>query len=197
MELKKYSKTLFFGATLAVLAGCGGNAATQDQSNASASATGSDVKPVITSDGSAGSGASGSSASGDSAVNGEQMTAQERAEQAARDAAVMPEVNTIYFDFDKSDIRADSREILDLHAAYLLANPSVSVVLSGHADERGTREYNQALGERRGNSVKSYFQLKGVSASQMEVMSYGEERPAVMGHNRSAWAKNRRVEVKY
>jgi peptidoglycan-associated lipoprotein len=188
MELKKYSKTLFFGATLAVLAGCGGNAATQDQADVSANATGSDIQPVVTSDG----------AGGDSAVSGQQMTDEERAAQAAREAAeAMPEVNTIYFDFDKSDIRADSRAVLDQHAAYLLAHPSVSVVLSGHADERGTREYNQALGERRGNSVKSYFQLKGVSASQMEVMSYGEERPAVMGHDRAAWAKNRRVEVKY
>ncbi len=187
MEFKKYSKTLFFGATLAVLAGCGGNAATMDQDS-----SGGDVKPVLTNDG-----ASSSGAAGDSAVSSEQLAA-ERAAQEARDAAAaMPEVNTIYFDFDKSDIRSDSREILDMHAEYLMANPSVSIVLEGHADERGTREYNQALGERRGNSVKSYFQLKGISASRMEVISYGEERPAVMGHNKAAWAKNRRVEVKY
>lgn len=188
MEFKKYSKTLFFGATLAVLAGCGGNAATQDQNGSSSG----DVNPVLTSDG-----ANSAGASSDGSVSAQQL-ADERAAQEAREAAAaMPEVNTVYFDFDKSDIRSDSRDILDQHAAYLTANPSVNIVLEGHADERGTREYNQALGERRGNSVKSYFQLKGISASRMEVISYGEERPAVMGHNRSVWAKNRRVEVKY
>lgn len=187
MELKKYSKTLFFGATLAVLAGCGGNAATQDQ-GADGSATGSDVSPVITSD--------GAGAGGDSSVNGENL-GQNQPYTAPTDTVAMPAVNTIYFDFDKSDIRADSRAVLDQHAEYLLANPSVKVVLEGHADERGTREYNQALGERRGNSVMSYFQLKGVSAAQMEVVSYGEESPAIIGHNREAWSKNRRVEVQY
>ncbi|MFG1489877.1 peptidoglycan-associated lipoprotein Pal, partial [Oceanospirillum sp. HFRX-1_2] len=109
----------------------------------------------------------------------------------------MPEVETIYFDFDTSVIREDSREILDLHVAYLRLNPSQNVVLEGHADERGTREYNNALGERRGNAVKDYFMVQGVNADQIEVISYGEEKPAVIGHNNAAWSKNRRVEIKY
>lgn len=183
MELKKYSKTLFFGATLAVLAGCGGNAATTDQNGGMTG--GSDVTPVVTSDG----------AGGDSSVNGQGLGQDQMG--SGSDAAAMPAINTVYFDFDKSDIRADSRDILDQHAEYLLANPSITVILEGHADERGTREYNQALGERRGNSVMSYFQLKGISSSRMEVISFGEENPAVIGHNREAWSKNRRVVVKY
>ncbi|OOV87573.1 peptidoglycan-associated lipoprotein Pal [Oceanospirillum linum] len=187
MEFKKYSKTLFFGATLAVLAGCGGNAATQEQGSDSASD--GQVQPVVTSDGS----------NTDSSVNGEQMgqDAQSMKDQAADAMAAMPEVETVYFGFDTSAIRDDSREVLDLHVAYLNANPMQNVVLEGHADERGTREYNNALGERRGNAVKSYFMVQGVSADRIEVISYGEEKPAVIGHNNAAWSKNRRVEIKY
>lgn len=205
MELKKYSKSLFFGATLAVLAGCGGNAATQEQAEDATVANDNQqvaVAPVVTSDG-----ATGSGTGSDSAVSGQQLDAdaEANAQAAMQDAqddankavAAMPDVGTIYFDFDQSSIRADSREVLDLHVAYLRANPMAKVTLEGHADERGTREYNMALGLRRGNAVKSYFQVQGVSASQIEVTSYGEERPAVIGHNQSAWSKNRRVELSY
>lgn len=201
MELKKYSKSLFFGATLAVLAGCGGNAATQEQAedaNASSDNQQVTVAPVVTSDG-----ATGSGAGSDSAVSGQQLSSdanaamQDAQNNANKAIAAMPDVGTIYFDFDQSTIRADSREVLDLHVAYLRANPNAKVTLEGHADERGTREYNMALGLRRGNAVKSYFQVQGVSASQIEVTSYGEERPAVIGHNQAAWSKNRRVEIGY
>jgi len=192
MEFKKYSKTLFFGATLAILAGCGGNAATQDQTDGAAGAgAGNDgqVQPVITSDGS----------NTDTAVAGEQMAQEEQnvQEQANNAVAAMPEVDTIYFDFDTSTIREDSREVLDMHVAYLRLNAGTKVVLEGHADERGTREYNMALGLRRANAVKSYFQVQGVSSQQIEVVSYGEEQPAVIGHNNAAWSKNRRVEINY
>ena len=187
MEFKKYSKTLFFGATLAVLAGCGGNAATMDQDS-----SGGDVQPVLTNDG-----ASSSGAAVDSAVSSEQLAA-ERAAQEARDAAAaMPEVNTIYFDFDTSDIRPDSREILDMHAEYLMANPSVSIVLEGNADERGTPEYNIALGERRALAVSRYLINSGVSESQVTVVSYGEEKPAVKSRTEAAHAKNRRAVLVY
>ncbi len=189
MEFKKYSKTLFFGATLAVLAGCGNEAVTQDDVNDAAASAEGQVQPVVTSDGS----------SLDSAVDGSklQQEAQNLEDKANSAAAGMPEVETIYFDFDTSVIREDSREILDLHVAYLRLNPSQNVVLEGHADERGTREYNNALGERRGNAVKDYFMVQGVNADQIEVISYGEEKPAVIGHNNAAWSKNRRVEIKY
>ena len=83
------------------------------------------------------------------------------------------------------------------HAKYLVANPSANVVLEGHADERGTREYNMALGERRAKAIARVLTVNGVSSSQIELVSFGEEKPAVMGHNESSWAQNRRVELKY
>lgn len=103
----------------------------------------------------------------------------------------------IYFDFDKSDIKSEYRPTLQAHAEYLAGHPSVHVRLEGHADERGTREYNIGLGERRANSVRAYLTLQGVSAGQIETISYGEERPVAMGHDESSWRLNRRVEIVY
>ena len=103
----------------------------------------------------------------------------------------------VYFDFDKSDIKPEFRDILNAHAEYLANHADVSVTLEGHCDERGTREYNIALGERRANAVKNMLTLQGVAASQIRVISYGEERPAALGHDESAWALNRRTEIVY
>ncbi len=102
-----------------------------------------------------------------------------------------------YFDFDQSQVKAEAVQALRGHAKYLVANPSANVVLEGHADERGTREYNIALGERRAQAIARVLTVNGVSSSQIEVVSFGEEKPAVMGHNDSSWAQNRRVELKY
>jgi peptidoglycan-associated lipoprotein len=103
----------------------------------------------------------------------------------------------VYFDFDKSDIKGDFRDVIQAHAEYLASNPNVSITLEGHADERGTREYNIALGERRANAVQRMLTLQGASASQIRVVSYGEERPAALGHDEDAWALNRRAEFIY
>lgn len=100
-----------------------------------------------------------------------------------------------YFDFDQAVLKPESLAALRIHAQRLIANP-VSVRLEGHADERGTREYNMALGERRGSSVKEFLVLQGVDASLLEVISYGEERPASLDSTESSWALNRRVEIK-
>ena len=100
-----------------------------------------------------------------------------------------------YFDFDQSILKPESLAALRIHAQRLIANP-VSVRLEGHADERGTREYNMALGERRGSSVQEFLVLQGVDASLLEVISYGEERPASLDSTDSSWALNRRVEIK-
>ncbi|MEH6543245.1 MAG: peptidoglycan-associated lipoprotein Pal [Porticoccaceae bacterium] len=100
-----------------------------------------------------------------------------------------------YFDFDQAILKPESRAALRTHAARLAANPS-NVRLVGHADERGTREYNMALGERRAKAVRDFLVLNGVSSSNLEAISYGEERPAVAMSNESAWAQNRRVEMK-
>ena len=101
----------------------------------------------------------------------------------------------LYFDFDKSELRADVRASLDERAEALQSKSGV-LRLEGHADERGTREYNMALGERRANAVKDFMILQGVSGSMIEVVSYGEERAASFGSNAAAWSMNRRVELK-
>ena len=103
----------------------------------------------------------------------------------------------IYFAYDSSDIGPEYRTIIEAHAAFLVANQTVVVTLEGHADERGSREYNLALGERRAETVKRQMTLLGASASQFRVVSYGEERPAVDGHDDYAWSQNRRVEIVY
>lgn len=103
----------------------------------------------------------------------------------------------IFFDFDKSEIRTEFRTVLNAHAMNLVANPNLSVVLEGHADERGTREYNLALGERRAQAVADYLMLKGAAASQIDTVSYGEERPLALGSTEADYAENRRVEIVY
>jgi peptidoglycan-associated lipoprotein len=102
-----------------------------------------------------------------------------------------------YFEFDKSVVKAEGFADLEKHAMYLAANPSAQVVLEGHADERGTREYNMALGERRAKAVSRFLQVNGASATQVETVSFGEEKPAVLGHSDASWSQNRRVELKY
>ncbi len=103
---------------------------------------------------------------------------------------------TIYFDFDKSDIRADQRDLMNKNARLLNDNKNVRVRLEGNCDERGTNEYNMALGDRRANSVRQFLTDYGISESRITTISYGEERPVDAGHNEDAWAKNRRCEFK-
>ena len=104
---------------------------------------------------------------------------------------------TIHFDFDKSMIKPEFTKILDAHAKYLVANPAKLVTVEGHADEKGTPEYNIALGERRAVSVATYLENMGVASSQINVVSYGEEKPVNLEHNVAAWAENRRAELAY
>jgi peptidoglycan-associated lipoprotein len=103
----------------------------------------------------------------------------------------------IYFDFDKSDVKAEYRDVLAAHAAYMAASPSARATLEGHADERGTREYNLGLGERRGNSVTGLLSAGGARGGQLDVVSYGEERPVCRVSDEDCWWQNRRVEVVY
>ncbi len=104
---------------------------------------------------------------------------------------------TVYFDFDSSEIKGEGTDIVAAHAKYLAANPGTRVRLEGHTDERGSREYNIGLGERRAQSVRRALLLQGAADAQISTVSYGEERPAVAGHDEAAWAKNRRVEILY
>jgi peptidoglycan-associated lipoprotein len=112
-------------------------------------------------------------------------------------AALIPVERIIYFDFDSSQLRPDAEALLQAHAAYLGGNPGMIVRLEGHADERGSREYNLALGERRANAAKRMLVILGVAESQMTTLSYGEEMPLSFGHNEGSWQQNRRVEIVY
>lgn len=104
---------------------------------------------------------------------------------------------TVYFEFDRSSVKAEFYPILDKHAAFLVKNPNQTVVIEGHCDSRGTPEYNIALGERRAQSVETYLRNQGVSSSQISVVSYGEEKPVVSGATEYAFAQNRRGIVRY
>ena len=118
-------------------------------------------------------------------------------EQSAMAANPLLEQTTIYFGYDRSEIRPEFKDVLNAHAEYLVANQQASIALEGHCDERGTVEYNLALGERRANTVKRYLVVQGVNPSQLESVSFGEERPAMMGSDETTWAKNRRTELNY
>lgn len=102
-----------------------------------------------------------------------------------------------YFEFDRSDVSSADREALAAHARFLAANQSKNVRLTGHADERGTREYNMALGERRARAVADILTMESAANGQLDVVSYGEEQPATGGHDDQSWAQNRRVELSY
>lgn len=103
----------------------------------------------------------------------------------------------IYFDFDSAEIKGQGTDVVAAHAKYLASHSSARVRLEGHTDERGSREYNIGLGERRAQSVRRALLLQGAADAQISTVSYGEERPAVPGHDEAAWAKNRRVEILY
>ncbi len=103
----------------------------------------------------------------------------------------------VYFDFDQADVASQFYSTIKANADYMALEPTATVTVRGYCDERGTREYNIALGERRANSVKRALIAEGVSPSRIEVISYGEENPAVEGHNEAAWAKNRRATFSY
>ncbi|WOH38535.1 peptidoglycan-associated lipoprotein Pal [Thalassotalea fonticola] len=143
-----------------------------------------------------------------------QAAQQAQAEQQAAEAAAAAEVarleqikqeeqdklqtsNTIYFDFDTSKLDSSVTDILNMHATFLVSNANARVVIEGHADERGTPEYNIALGERRAQAVQKYLENSGVLSSQIETVSYGEEKPAISDRTEGAFAKNRRAVLVY
>ena len=132
---------------------------------------------------------SSGSASSSAGSNSGQLTQEQiRAQNALRQTV-------FYFDFDVAEFQPADRETLTYHARDLAANPSKRLRLEGHADERGTREYNLALGERRANGILNYFIVNGAARSQIEVVSYGEERPEQSGQTENAYSRNRRVEI--
>ncbi len=142
-------------------------------------------------------------AQSESGVDATNRRAQEEAEAAAARAAAAEErmrrsalaTRVFYFDFDIAEFRQGDRDVLTYHARDLAANPSKRIRLEGHADERGTREYNLALGERRANGILNYLIVNGASRNQIETVSYGEERPADRATSEAAYQRNRRVEI--
>lgn len=130
---------------------------------------------------------------GTAIVDGPPMTATDELEQT--EGALSN--RTIYFEFDSAKLTSESIAILETHGNFVAGNGEVSVRLEGHADERGSREYNIALGDRRAQSVRRVLLFQGASSDQVETVSYGEEQPAVSGHDEESWGKNRRVELMY
>jgi len=139
----------------------------------------------------------------ESGVDATARRAQEMEEEARRRAATAEErivrsalaTKVFYFDFDVAEFRPADRDVLTYHARDLAADVSKRIRLEGHADERGTREYNLALGERRSNAIMNYLIVNGASRNQIETVSYGEERPADRGTAEAAYQRNRRVEI--
>ncbi|PVZ87023.1 peptidoglycan-associated lipoprotein Pal [Serratia sp. S1B] len=171
MQLNKMLKGLMLALPILAVAACSSNkSANNDQSGMGAG-------------------------NGNGTENGSSNLSSE--DQARLQMQELQNNNIVYFAFDKYDIASDFTQMLDAHAAFLRNNPSYKVTVEGHADERGTPEYNIALGERRANAVKMYLQGKGVSADQISIVSYGKEKPAVLGHDEAAWAKNRRAVLVY
>jgi len=115
-----------------------------------------------------------------------------RARAGSQEDLVAQVGDRVFFDFDRFDLKPEARAIVEKQAAWLKANPVVTVTIEGHADERGTREYNLALAERRANAVRAYLQALGIAADRISTVSFGKERPEVLGSNEWAWSQNRR-----
>ncbi len=141
-------------------------------------------------------GSTETSTSADDAAAQANALAEKELAEALGKARMMITDSLVYFDFDKFDIKPEYRESLKEKAVVLKKFPQLRVLVEGHCDNRGTEEYNLALGERRARTVKEYLVVLGVSPSQVELISYGEERPAVEGSGEAVWAKNRRAAFK-
>ena len=156
---------------------------------------GSDMAGGDSTDGAAATGLGGSDGDGGTAIadDSSSMGAAAMLDQSDGDLAD----RVIYFEYDSAKLSSESIAILETHGNFIASNGEVSVRLEGHSDERGSREYNIALGDRRAQSVRRVLLFQGASSDQVETVSYGEEKPAVEGLDDSAWSKNRRVELIY
>ena len=163
---------------------------TTDSSGESSSTTAASSASTTSSSGSSGSSSSSSSSSSGSSSSSSASGAI--TDKATAEDALAAIGNTVYFAFDSSALTADTEGTLMRQAAFLNANPALTVTIEGHCDERGTREYNLALGERRATAARDFLLAQGVDSARIRTISYGKERPAVAGSNESAWAKNRR-----
>ncbi len=170
--------------TLIVLTGCGGGPKPETPAPQPTTAP----APAPTVQPSSPSGSAGAPTAGDAAAAAEAS----RREAANRARATLAQ--KVYFDFDRSDLTATSRATLNAKLEVLRNYPAVTLTIAGHADERGSDEYNLALGNRRANAVRQFLQQYGVLSGRMQTVSYGEEQPAVNGQTEAAWSQNRRAE---
>lgn len=148
--------------------------------------------------GEAGEGASGAQAGsvGGGGVSGSALSVSYD-KSAINDSSSVLAERVIYFDFDSSNVEGEYIELVKHHGKYLALNADTNIRLEGHTDERGTREYNVALADRRAQAVKQLLMFQGASSNQITIISYGEEKPAVQGHDDEAWRLNRRAELVY
>ncbi|MCL6416327.1 peptidoglycan-associated lipoprotein Pal [Aestuariirhabdus sp. Z084] len=175
MEIMKIGKLFVLAASLAVVAGCsstGGSSSGDTEGGSTSSGSGVDSGSV-----------SSSSSTGSDAGS------------LSMDEKTLVDQKVFLFPFDSSTLSPSDYDSLDVHAKVLSGNSSQRITIEGHTDERGTREYNLALGERRAKAVKRYLVMKGVAPGQIETVSYGKERPVVEGHSESSWKENRRAVI--
>jgi peptidoglycan-associated lipoprotein len=172
---------------VAVLSACGSavkldNVPVEDRSSASAGAS---------------SGSPSDAGKADGSGVGKGAVASVNLNKAGQDAAMQATTRIVYFDYDSFVIRSEFQSVIEAHAKYLGADKSRKVVIEGHTDERGGREYNLALGQKRAEAVRKALSLLGVSEAQLEAVSFGKEKPAVQGSTEAAMEKNRRAEISY
>ena len=179
MRLNKTLKNVAIALPLLALAACSSNDSSDEDSNIN---TNTEVTQQV-------------------AEDSVQVTAAKRAaaieEQKRQQLAKLRSEHIIYFGFDVSNVSDEFASVLDAHATFLNANTDVKVLVEGHADERGTPEYNIALGERRAKAVATYLENMGVSSNQLSVVSYGEEKPMIKDRSEEAFSKNRRAVIVY
>ncbi|MGC6496810.1 MAG: peptidoglycan-associated lipoprotein Pal [Candidatus Puniceispirillaceae bacterium] len=175
----------FFAVAFFVAACETASQTTTDSAGDSTASSSSSTASASSSSGSSGSSSAGSSSS--SATS----SAAAGTDSAADKLATIG--NTVYFSYDSAALDGNSQAVLYRQAAFLNGNPSLTVTIEGHCDERGTREYNLALGERRAAAARDYLLAQGVDPARIKVISYGKERPAMAGSNEASWAKNRRA----
>ena len=167
---------------------------TTDSSGDSSSSTASTSASTSSSSGSSGSSSSSSSAGSGSASSSSSSSSSSAADaKASAEDALAKIGNTVYFGYDSSALSDDAQATLMRQAGFLRGNPSLTVTIEGHCDERGTREYNLALGERRATAARDYLLAQGVDPARIRVISYGKERPVAAGSTEQSWSKNRRA----
>ncbi len=186
---------------LLVLQGCSGDGATKPEEDNAALAEQRAAQEAAEAEEAAAAAAAEAQARAEAEAQAAELDARSFQGQLISEAMDNPDSNlskrVFYFGFDLSDVAQEDREVLETHAALLAAKPEISVVIEGHADERGSREYNLALGERRAQAVEQLLLVQGASKDQIQLISFGEERPVALGHDEDAWRLNRRVELIY